>query len=317
MAAAEALPQRQVVEFDHDAVDLVGELVAFFDQLLPVGGDFLEVGHPAVAGVGAQPPALQGLQDLPVAGEGRPLDLQDFVAVDRQGPAGDDLGVEPAQGPGAGVAGVGKGLLAVLQPLAVELKKGLLGKVDLAAHGEEGGQVFAAQAQGEGAHRRQVGGDLLADPAVAAGGAPPEDSPLVDQLHRGAVELGFGDPGETLAPGFAAQKVEELADFFLIESGVEAEQRRDVLDPGERLGGGRPDPPGGGVGAGELGKGLLQLLQAGEEPVVDGVGDDRIVLDVVAAVVVGNPGAQLRRLRLRILPGEVGCRSEIGVGVVS
>ncbi len=145
MAGTQLAAQRQVVELDDDAVDFVGQFVALLTDLLAEIGDFVETRGPAVVRVGLQVPLLEGLQFVPVAVELFPLYLEDFIEEDVKGPAGDDLRFEPPQGSGTGIARVGEGVLAVLDPLPVQFLERLLRQEDFAAHGEEIGRVLAAQ----------------------------------------------------------------------------------------------------------------------------------------------------------------------------
>ncbi len=63
-----------------------------------------------------------------------------------------------------------------------------------------------------------------------------------------------------------------------------------LREPGSRL---ASDPLSGRVGSGELGIGLFELLQFAVEVIVGGVGDLRLVEDVIQVVVVADPLSQL------------------------
>ena len=78
---------------------------------------------------------------------------------------------------------------------------------------------------------------------------------------------------------------EEVADLCLLEDVVDGEHGDEVLALLEAFEGGAADALGGGVGVGEVGVGLFEVLEFAEEAVVFGVGDFGLGLVVVEAVV--------------------------------
>ena len=67
-----------------------------------------------------------------------------------------------------------------------------VGHVDLAAHLHAPGPALALERERDVGDRAEVGGDVLADDAVAAGGADGESAVLVGEAHGRAVDLDLG-----------------------------------------------------------------------------------------------------------------------------
>ena len=94
--------------------------------------------------------------------------------------------------PAAELRGLAKiGVAGGLLPL-VEREEGLLGHVDLAAHLADLGHVAALQLLRHVLERADIGGDVLALGAVAAGRGGDEFAALVTQRHRQPVDLRLG-----------------------------------------------------------------------------------------------------------------------------
>ena len=79
------------------------------------------------------------------------------------------------------------------------------------------------ETQGDGGHGAQVVGDVLAGPAVPAGGADLQHPLAVDQLHGQPVELGLDHIGQLLAlqPQEALDAGVEVANAVLVEGVVQ------------------------------------------------------------------------------------------------
>jgi hypothetical protein len=100
------------------------------------------------------------------------------------------------------------------------------------------------------------------------------------------------------------QALDPPAQLVLAEHVVEAHHRHRVLDRREHGGdGGAADLLRGRVGRDELGELLLERLELAEQLVELGVADDGVVELVVAPVVLGDLGAELRSARLDLLVG--------------
>lgn len=123
--------------------------------------------HLVVAG-GGQAPGAQQVVGVGEAVDGEALAGADAVDDHVQRAGGGDPGVLLAQGAGGGVARVGEGLLAGFDEAGVELLELLHREEDLAADLHQGGEVVAVQPLGDVRDGADVGGDVLADAAVAA-----------------------------------------------------------------------------------------------------------------------------------------------------
>ena len=158
---------------------------------------------------------------------------------------GGDARVLLAQRAGGGIARIGEDLLARrLLPL-VELEEIGLGHVDLAAHLADFRHVAAFELLRHVLQRADIGGDVLAFAAVAAGGGGDEFAVLVAQRHRQAVDLRLGAEGDLLVVAEleeAADAGDEIDDVLLGEGVVEREHRHRVAHFLEAAGGRGADP---------------------------------------------------------------------------
>ena len=141
-------------------------------------------------------------------------------------------------------------------------------------------------------------GDVLADLAVAAGGAAHEHAVLVEQRHRQAVDLRLGHELERrvldpLAREVVAHAVDPGAQLGLAARVGQREHRlqvRDLLELADRL---AADPLRRRVGREQLRVLALDRAQLVQQRVVGVVADLGVVEDVVAVAVVGELLAQL------------------------
>ena len=173
---------------------------------------------------------------------GRAFDLAEAIEDDIERALGDDARVELLERAGGGVARVGELLLAGGLALRVQLLEAGLGQINLAAHFQQSrtgvspvpGQRDRRDAcptcsRGDAANRLEVGGDVVAGRAVAAGRAAGEDALLVAQVDRHAVDLGLDDPVQLLVGQQPLHAVDELAQFVLRVGVVQAEHRLPML----------------------------------------------------------------------------------------
>ena len=249
-----------------------------------------------MSGLTLKPLLAQPVDLLGVGGEVEAAGGADRVAPDRERPFGGQRRVELADRAGGRVAGVGEGRLAGFGAALVERFEVGDRQVDLAAHFDQLRRVLDAQR--DRADRAQVLGDVLADPAVAAGRAADQDAVLVDERHRQPVDLRLGRVAELR--GGDVEPLEVVADprlpgaQLLLAAGVgEREHRLEVLDLPEAVERRRADPLGRRVGGAQLGVLGLDRAQLVEQLVVGVVADLGFVEDVVEAVVVLELLAQL------------------------
>ena len=262
-------------------------------------GDDLVLGVEALdVAVHAEVVRAQPLERVPVARERDALGRPDAVAPHRQRALGGELRVELADRPGGGVARVHERRQALLGAALVQRGEVAERHVDLAADLDQRRGVVDAQRDGR--DRAQVVGDVLADHAVAAGRAALEDAVAVEQRDREAVDLRLGDVAELrrldpLARKVVAHPVDPRAQLLLAARVGEREHRlqvRDLVEAVERLAAGALRRRVGGEQLGVLGLDAAQLV---EQRVVGVVADDRVVEDVVAAAVLAQLVAELRR----------------------
>ena len=117
-------------------------------------------------------------------------------------------------------------------------------------------------------------GDLLSLLAVASRHCPFQNAALVDELHRGAVELFFQKVTDFTVQALARVLV-EAADLAFLAGGIQAEHRRRMLHDTELFLRFRSDPLGRGVGRREVWKPFFETFERIEEPIVLFVGDLR------------------------------------------
>jgi hypothetical protein len=159
---------------------------------------------------------------------------------------------------------------------------------DLDGAGQPAGRRVE-EAKRKGPYRPQVRRDVLAGGAVTARRAVDEDSVLVSQADRQAVNLEFGDVVYVLRLGQRQEILHALVEgeqFVAVEGIGEAEHGVDVGDSAERLQRRCTHPLCRRVGGAEFGIALFEFNQAAEEAVVFRVADFRRIEDVIAVIVV-------------------------------
>ena len=125
------------------------------------------------------------------------------------------------------------------------------------------------QLQGNVAHGAHVGADVLADAAIAPGGAAHQHTILVEQADRQAIELGFAAVVDLRAATeqIACRQVQafahaaiEIEQVLLLEGVAQAEHGNFVTDLAERRQRFAADPLGGRLGGDQFGVFGLQGL---------------------------------------------------------
>ena len=239
----------------------------------------------------------------------RRADLAPGIGEEAQRPGRGDGRVELTQRAGGGVARVGEDFAARLPLPLVQRGEVGAGHVDLAPDLEDIGR--ARNPVGDVLQRAQVGGDVLAGVAVAAGGADGEPAALVAQRDRQAVDLRLRHHLQRcarIAPKFPEKTphaLDELDQIRLGEGVGERQHRPRVLHLGEAGGGRSADLARGRVVADERGKARLDRRIAQAQRVVLGIADDRRVLLMVGAVVRGDLGGERRQLLGRLLRRQI------------
>ena len=231
------------------------------------------------------------------------------VGEEAQRPARRDRGIELAQRSGRRVARIGEHLLAGGLLRRVETAEVVVAEVDLAAHLDQVRHALALQVMRDLLDRHDVGGDVLAFRAVAAGCGDRETAGLVSQRDREAVDLRLGREGERglgRERQEAAHALDEVADVLVGEGVAERQHRRAVAHLAEALGGRRPDAAGRAVGAHEMGKARLDGAVALDERIVGGVRDLGRVATMVEGVVAGDLDREAGELGRSLGLGQIG-----------
>ncbi len=192
------------------------------------------------------------------------------------------------------------GALLVLLPAALVLRgeggvervERLGREVHLAADLDQLGDVVPLELVRDLLDGADVGGDVLADPAVAPGGGQHQPAVLVREVDGQAVHLELAQVVVVEAVELAGDALGPGGELLVVHRVVQAEQPLAVLDLGEQLGDGAADPLGRGVRRDERRVLGLQRLQLAHQPVELGVADDRCVLLVVPDPVVLDLGRQ-------------------------
>ena len=187
----------------------------------------------------------------------------------------------------------------------VERRESRLLHIDFAAHLEHGGRAVG-QRRGNVGDRADIGGDVLADLAVAARQRLDQPAPLVAQRAGQPVDLGLGGEHDRLVLRQVQEPPhppDEIAHLLVVERIVEAEHRPRMRHFGQVSGGRRADLHARRIGADELRKRRLDRRVAPHQRVVIGVGNLRRVVGVIEPVVMRD---------LRREPFELGG----GVGIV-
>ncbi len=205
------------IELVDDAVDVVRQCLARRPDAPVVIEQADQTTGAIDLGTDRQTERTERCQGFGMALRQRPaLDLTQAVGEECQRPAGGDRRIELAQRAGRTVARVGQRLLATRQGLAVVALEGGTRHVDLAAHLQPG-RSLAAQTQGNGPDRAQIGGHVLADPTIATGGTPDESTLFVDQADRQAIQFGFDREFRFRHVQGFGQPAHEGGGFLLVE----------------------------------------------------------------------------------------------------
>ena len=240
-----------------------------------------------------RPKLPQHGQRLGVTLGGAPIDADEAVEVDAERLAGRHRRILLAQEAGRGVARVGQQRLAGVPQLLVEPVEVLEAQEDLAAHLQPGGRIVAAQPVRHGADRADVGGDVLADVAVAAGGPADELAVLVGDRDRDAVDLRLADVGRSHGRAPSRTRSRQATSSSSSNTLSSDSRRAECLTGANRADGAPPTRWVGESGVSRSGCFSSSAAQLAQQPIEVGVGDLGRVEHVVAIAVVLDLRAQL------------------------
>ena len=184
LGEASSVLQAQVIEFHHNPVGGVVEIVA---PAVPVAEKLLNgvnVWEQGGVGVHAEACILQPAQAFPLAGGAFPrpvLGQMKGVSKEVEASCGHHLRVQLTQGSGAGIAGIGEQGLVASGPFPIDGGKGAVGDQGFASHLHPGGWGVEVQAQGNGGDGAHVGRDLFSLIAVTTGRCAHQHAVVVAQ----------------------------------------------------------------------------------------------------------------------------------------
>jgi hypothetical protein len=194
---------------------------------------------------------------------------------------GDLPWIEHAQGPCSSVTGIGKGFFSLGFPFCVEdlqvfaIEKDLSAQRDRAQEGNTGGDP---------AHGPEIGGDVLSDVTVSAGGRQLEPSRGIGDLDTGAIQFRFDGKAR-----HGAEAVEQTSvKLGELQGGVgviEGEHTNCMAHLGGISTSFAADALGGRVWGAQVRVGVFQVAQLSQEGVEAAVVDCGVVEDIVAVVV--------------------------------
>ncbi len=213
----------------------------------------------------------------------------ELVGIRGQPPPRHQPRIQVPHRPGRGVSRVLEQRLPFGFPLGVDPGEGRTRQVDFAAD-LDAARRRAAQRQGDGADRSDVGGDVFAAHAIAARGAADQLPGLVGQGNAEAVDLELGDVGHrrVAEAGAFPEALVEGAEVVLVVGVVEAEHLGEMLDGRKRPGEDPAHALGRRVGRDEIRVGLLETFELVDEPVERLVGNLRAAVGVVLLFVVAD-----------------------------
>ena len=229
----EALLPVETVDLVDHAVDIVIELGALLFYFAMESDQLLHRMTNLGQRIGLEAAVLEPA-DHAGLGVGRHLaHLPPGIGEEAERPRGGDGRILLPQRARRRIARIGKdGIAGGLLPL-VEREEGVLGHVDLAAHLADIRDVAALQFFRHVLERTDVGGDVLAHGAVAAGRRGDELALFVAQRHRQPVDLRLGaevDLAIVAQPQETPDAIDEIDDVLFRKGVVERLHRHRVPD---------------------------------------------------------------------------------------
>ena len=209
-----------------------------------------------------------------------------------------DRRIQHAHSAGSGVARIGKNLAAGQLLLAIQFGESFFGHDNFAAHFEIQRQLRFFErrridTQRYRADRFYIGRDVFAGAPVAARYGARERSTGVLQRNAQAIEFVLRDVLDFFAAAAFAHAAVEFAERFIRKSVVQAQHGPRVLHGLKTCARGAADAHRGRIRGNQFRVRGFQLLELAHQPVVGGVGNFRIVGDVIAVFVMAQFFAQV------------------------
>ena len=152
--------------------------------------------------------------------------------------------------------------------------------------------VLVGLALRNGADGAHIGGDVLAGRTVATGRRAGEDAMLITQADGKTVELRLGGQQQVVVVEPLLQALDESGKFFFAEDVIQRQHRHVMRHRGKSAIGLAADAAGRRIGGDGRAAGGFQRAQLAHQRVVFGVGNARVIKDIVGVVVRTDFGAQ-------------------------
>ena len=317
----ELIVEFQLVDLDHDAVDLVLDgfprgtsavCSVIRDEFRRIRRRLLHLEMSARR----KAPALHQPVDLGLRGDRWIRPRTDAVHEHAQSPESLVHALELArrlalchlaQAPGCRVASIREHPVARCHLVSIELRKDIRLEKDLTAHLDDRRMPGARQSVRDARHEGDVLGDIFADHPVTPRRRGDEDSVFIAKVDREAVDLELAEVID--AAGRVALHLRgPFGEFAQREDVIEAEHPLRVPHRGEQ--GGLGAPPDGlrrRVLAVQLGEQPLEFLQPVQHPIVFFIGDEHLVALVVRIAQFEDAHRELPGRLAGLLEGEVFC----------
>ena len=221
----------EAVDLVDHAVDVVAEPRPFLLKPAIVREQLRRIGTRRHQRIGRQAPALIGRHHIRLALAGKFRRRAPGVSKKPQRPRCRDLGIELAQGACRRIARIGEDLAVRFQLSLIERCEIAVAHINFAAHIDQVWHASALKSVRDVLDRHDVGGDVFAFDAVSARCRFLEQTLLVADRNRQAIDLRLGGNLERIAVcelQEPAHAVSEIGDIFF-GKGVRERQHRDCV----------------------------------------------------------------------------------------
>ena len=221
--------QGKVVHLVDHAVDVIAQAGALrLDPAVLRHKGFGAVGQNGQR-VGLKPHVAQPLDRAKLGIRQGRRQIAPSIGKKAQGAGGGDAGIQLAQRPSGGVAGVGKDLVTIGRLPGVQRSEIGMGHIDLAAHLHH--LRRAGDVLGNIGNCAGIVGDVFAHRAIPARGRLHQHAPLIAQGQGQPVDLGLGRKGQGAAMAQkAADAVRKIGDVAVFKGIFQRQHRHGMGD---------------------------------------------------------------------------------------
>ena len=320
--AGNTRPIRQGVDFNYNAVNLVGELPAQVMSFVIVRNDLIGVNlqhrldaisHPPEL-LGGQAQVGQGFQHFPMSLEFHAFHCAKRVEHRPDRALGHEFWVELLEGSGSSIARVREGFFTGGSKNLVERRKILDGNIGFAAHFEQGGGRRGMQFQRDATNGFEVCGDVIALDPVAARDSERQFTMAIMEADGYSIHFRFNDVLDFFAaqmfPDGGVKSTEFGQGIFILRlitlfpvrfllfgrlfgrlDFIQREHGPEMFNANKFFAGSTANTLGGGFRGNQGGKIFFQHLQLQENPVILPVGDLLAALNIVVKIMPADfPG---------------------------